>query len=351
MARFRIALIALLPVLAATLPACNSKPAGVTGNRPKVAFVSNNPESFWTICEAGCNQAAAEAGVECIFRKPQSGNPAQQKEIIDALVNQDVKAIAVSVIDPKNQTAYIDTVVGKGVPFLAVDNDAPESKRTCYIGTDNYSAGRAAGKLVKKALPNGGTIAIFVGQLEALNARQRRQGLLDELAGTEKPADVNAITPTEDGKTYGKYKLHKTYLDQPEGGARGKQNAAAALTELADEKDLCLIGLWAYNPPGILSATADKKKLGQVKIVGFDEDMSTLGGVADGNVVATIVQNPFEFGAQAVKTMAALAKGESYKGDVVRYVPFRILTKDGGDGTLPVAPFRADLQKILRSAR
>jgi ribose transport system substrate-binding protein len=344
----RLQLSLLLGVL--ILPACSSnKPTVVSGNRPKVAFVSNNPESFWTICEAGCNQAAAEAGVECIFRKPQGG-ASKQKEIIDALVNQDVKAIAVSVIDPKNQTTYLDTIAAR-VPLLAVDNDAPASKRICYIGTDNYKAGRAAGDLVKKALPNGGTIAIFVGELEALNARQRREGVLDELADKQPPPDVNAVGGSQDGQMYGRYKLHKTYTDQPEGGARAKQNAAAALTELQDEKDLCLIGLWAYNPPAILSAAADKKKLGQVKIVAFDEDMATLQGVTDGNVVATVVQNPFEFGSQAVKTMAALAKGEPYKGETVRYIPFRIITKDGGNGTLPVAPFRTELQKVLRTAR
>jgi ribose transport system substrate-binding protein len=341
---------AVLPLALFGLPACNSAKNTGGGNRPKVAFVSNNPESFWTICEAGCNKAATDAGVECIFRKPQGGDPAKQKEIIDALVNQDVKAIAVSVIDPKNQTAYLNSIADK-VKLLAVDNDAPESKRVCYIGTDNYNAGRAAGKQVKKALPNGGTIAIFVGQLEALNARQRRQGLLDELADKAAPADVNAITPADDGGTFGKYKLHKTYLDQPEGGARAKQNAAAALTELAGEKDLCLVGLWAYNPPAILSAANDKGKVGQVKIVGFDENLETLQGVNEGQIVATVVQNPFEFGAQAVTTMAALAKGEPYKGEVIRYVPFRVLTKDGGDGTLPVGPFRTELLKILRTAR
>jgi ribose transport system substrate-binding protein len=350
MFRLRSVVVIVVPLALSTLPACNpGKPSGAGGNRPKVAFVSNNPESFWTICQAGCNQAAAEAGVECLFRKPQGG-AAQQKEIIDALINQDVKAIAVSVIDPKNQTAYLNAIAAR-VPLLAVDNDAPESKRVCYIGTDNYNAGRAAGKLVQKALPNGGTIAIFVGQLEALNARQRRAGLLDELAGTPAPADVNAVGVSPDGQNYGKYKLYKTYTDQPEGGARAKQNAAVALNDLQAEKDVCLIGLWAYNPPAILSAVADKTKLGQIKIVGFDEDMATLQGVAEGHVVATVVQNPFEFGSEAVKTMAALAKGEPYKGEVVRYIPFRVLTKDGGDGTLPVGPFRTDLQKILRTAR
>ena len=37
----------------------------------------------------------------------------------------------------------------------------------------------------------GGTVAIFVGTLESLNARQRRQGVIDELAGRPTPADTS----------------------------------------------------------------------------------------------------------------------------------------------------------------
>ena len=32
-------------------------------------------------------------------------------------------------------------------------------------------------------MPDGGAFAIFVGQPDPINARQRRQGVLDELAG------------------------------------------------------------------------------------------------------------------------------------------------------------------------
>ena len=78
------------------------------------------------------------------------------------------------------------------------------------------------------------------------------------------------------------------------------------LTDLADEKNLCLIGLWAYNPPAILTAVKDKDKLGKVKIVGFDENDVTLRGVADGHIHGTVVQNPFEFGYESVKLMAQI---------------------------------------------
>ena len=65
--------------------------------------------------------------------------------------------------------------------LITNDSDAPKSKRLAFIGTNNYKAGRALGKLVKEALPEGGDVVLFVGRLEQLNARQRRQGVIDEL--------------------------------------------------------------------------------------------------------------------------------------------------------------------------
>ena len=177
-----------LRVVAAALALGLLAGCGSNSGKPKVAFVSNNPESFWTIAEAGANKAAAESDVELIFRRPHQTDAALQREEIDGALNQGVQAIAVSVIDPKNQKDYLDKIAGK-VQLLTVDNDAPDTRRVCYIGTDNYEGGKAVGRLVKEALPDGGTIAIFVGDLAALNARQRRQGVLDELAGEK---DVKA---------------------------------------------------------------------------------------------------------------------------------------------------------------
>jgi ribose transport system substrate-binding protein len=344
----RLRYVAILALLA--LPACNSaKPTGAAANRPKVAFVSNNPFDFWTIAQAGCDRAAAENGVECVFKKPGQGDAAVQKQIIDDLVNQDVKAIAVSVIDPVNQTGDLDAIAGK-VSLLTVDNDAPKSKRLCYIGTNNYEAGREVGKLVKEAMPGGGTVCVFVGQLEALNARQRRQGMLDELSDAKPPADINAIQPTPDGQNYGKYKVLKTFTDQAD-GAKAEQNAADALIQLADDKNVCLVGLWAYNPPAILNAVTKQKKLGQVKIIGFDENRETLQGVADGHIFATVVQDPFNFGVESVTLMAKLAKGEKFTGEPVHYVKHKVVTKDGGPGRVAVLPFREELFKLTRGAR
>jgi ribose transport system substrate-binding protein len=338
--------IIILAVIAA-IPGCNSSKSSTSvpsGSRPAVAFVTNNPATFWNIVEAGGNKAALENNVELVFKRPSSGNAAEQKEIIDSLVGQKIKAISISVIDPNNQSADLDKVAAK-VPLLAVDNDAPRSKRHCYIGTDNYSAGRQAGKLVKEALPDGGVISVFVGQTEALNARQRCQGVLDELADAPPLTDPNNVPTLPTGsQQYGKYKLHKIATDQPEGESVCKQKATDALIELEKEPNVCLIGLWAYNPPAILAAVKDQKRLGKVKIVGFDEDPATLDGIDDGNIVGTIVQDPFNFGYESVKVMANLAKGGKDDGPAVRYVPTRVITKAGGKGKLTVQEYSAQEQ-------
>jgi ribose transport system substrate-binding protein len=67
------------------------------------------------------------------------------------------------------------------------DSDAPKSNRKFYLGTSNYLAGRAAGKLVKQAIPEGGKVMIFVGKLEVLNAQERSRGVIDELADKPLP--------------------------------------------------------------------------------------------------------------------------------------------------------------------
>jgi ribose transport system substrate-binding protein len=48
---------------------------------------------------------------------------------------------------------------------------------------NNYDAGIMCGELIHESIPAGGDVMIFVGRLEQLNAKLRRQGLIDYLLG------------------------------------------------------------------------------------------------------------------------------------------------------------------------
>jgi len=303
----------------------------------KVAFVTNNPHEFWTYAEKGCEKGAKDFGVEVEFRRPAQGSPADQQEIVEKLLLKGVKGIAVSPCDAKNQVVFFDKIAEQ-VPVVTQDSDLPPgSKRKCYLGTDNYGAGKAAGKLVKEAIPDGGKIVVLVGSLDAQNAQERRQGVLDELADAK---DAK-------GPTLGKYELIDTYTD---GGLQVNCKAKVddvLVKYLADSSNdptkLCLVGLWAYNPPAALEAVRGAKLAGKVKIVGFDEHEQTLAGIQAGEIHGTVVQSPFEFGYEAVRILAGLAKGDNsvLPPGNIKYIPHQVIKQPD------VAAFQAKLKQLL----
>src|ERR1700730_15840566 len=285
-----------------------------------LAFLTNNASDFWTIARAGCDQAQKEvSNIKVEFKIPADGTAAEQTRIFDDLLVKGVNGIALSPVDPANQTAMIDKGAAKAL-IVTQDSDAPKSKRSFYVGTDNVAAGRQAGELIKKAVPNGGSIMLFVGKRDAQNAKERIQGVEETLKGTNiKILDVR----TDD-------------TDR----VRAKQNVADTLVKNPDIA--CLVGLWSYNGPAILNAVKDANKIGKVKIVTFDEENDTVHGAKDGTIEPTVVQNPYECGRQAVTLMAKKLRDENPEipadGKVI--VPTRAIDKSNVD------EFWANLKKL-----
>ena len=164
------------------------------GDQPaKLAFVTNGVAPFWDIAAKGANKAKEDLGVEVDINMP-AGGITEQKAMLEDLVTR-VDGIAVSPIDAKNQTDLLNQIAEK-TNLVTHDSDAPDSNRLCYIGVDNYDAGVMCAELVKKALPNGGKVMIFVGRMEQDNAKHRRQGLIDGLIG--KKRETGAVQLDED---------------------------------------------------------------------------------------------------------------------------------------------------------
>lgn len=256
-------------------------------SKPQIAFITNNAADFWTIARKGVEKAAAELPDVTVEFRLGDGTAADQKRIVDDLLAKGITGMAISPVDPANQTAMLNEVAQRAVVFTQ-DSDAPDSKRECYVGTDNVAAGRQAGALLNEALPQGGKIALFVGKLDARNAQERMQGIKEAIAGT---AITILDTRTDD-------------TDQ----VRAKANVAEML--VAHPEVAALVGLWSYNGPAILNAARDAGKIGQVKIITFDEDDQTLAGVKAGAIVGTVVQQPFEFGYQSMTRLANVVKGD-----------------------------------------
>ena len=279
--------LCLCAMLSFSAASCGA--GGGTGAKQfRVAFVTNNASDFWTIARKGCEAADSELpDVDVEFKIPSDGTAAEQRRIIDDLLAKGVAGIAISPVDPGNQTPMINDVAKK-VLVVTQDSDAPESDRACYIGTDNTAAGRQAGELIKEALPQGGKIMVFVGKMDARNAQERFQGIKETLQGSK----VEIIDVRTDDTDH----------------VRAKANVADTLVKYSDVA--ALVGLWSYNGPAILNAVKDAGKIGQVKIVCFDEEDETLTGVKEGAIFGTVVQQPYEFGYQSVHLLAKVLGGD-----------------------------------------
>jgi ribose transport system substrate-binding protein len=275
-----------------------------------IAFVTNNAADFWTIARKGTEKADAELTEVTVEFRLGDGTAAAQKRIVDDLLAKGVDAIAISPVDPANQTAMLNDAARQALVFTH-DSDAPDSRRECYVGTDNVAAGRQAGRLIKEALPQGGRIAIFVGKLDARNAQERLQGIKESIAGS-----TIAIIDVRTDDT-----------DQ----VRAKANVSEMLVSHSDVA--ALVGLWSYNGPAILNAVRDAGRIDQVKIIAFDEDDETLTGVKSGAIVGTVVQQPYEFGYQSITLLAKALKGDRSGIPPTRqvFIPTQVIRQNNVD--------------------
>ena len=89
---------------------------------------------------------------------------------------------------------------------------------------------------------------------------------------------------------------------------RAKRNVEDALAANPDID--CMVGFYSYNTPRIYEVLKEAGKLGQIKVIAFDEDPITLGGVREGTIAGTVVQQPYEWGYQGMKLMAKYLEGD-----------------------------------------
>lgn len=320
-------------------------PTVSSGEKVSVAFVTNQIADFWYIAEAGCRQAEADFGVEVEVWMPAEATVVEQKRIVEDLLTRGIQGLAISPLDANNQHEWLNGIAEQ-IPLITQDSDAPGTERLVYVGMDNYAAGRACGELVRRALPDGGEVMIFIGRLEQDNAKYRRQGVIDVLLGRDRSADYyqeqpNAWDPTGDSLEGNGYSILGTLLDtgKPEMAQRNAEDALNSYPGID-----AMVGLFAYNPPACYQALQKAGRLGEIQLIGFDESDVTLQAIKEGHCIGTVVQNPFEYGYQSVRILKSLLAGDRSVLPDSQFVDIapRTITSDEVD------EFRADLEAKTR---
>ncbi len=183
-------------------------------------------------------------------------------------------------------------------PVVTFDSDASGSARHGYVGTSNFSAGLVAGTLVKKALPDGGKVAVLL-------ANETKENLIDRLSGLTTRLEESPVPETS--RTDPRFQLVGVYADQGDNEAC-KQRVESLLEEHRDIA--CLVTLNSRQGPVVLETLKSLGKIDRVQLIAFDTPDETLDGVQEGHIYAAIAQDPFSYGYEAIGMLDSLCRGD-----------------------------------------
>lgn len=232
----------------------------------------------------GGERAAADLGVEVIYRGPDKADELKQKEVLESFITQKVDGIAISVLNASFLTPTIDRAIEAGIPVVTWDSDAPESKRIAFYGVDDYQSGLIMGDETAKLLGGKGTVA-FITSLGANNLQRRLEGAKEALA---KHPGISIV---------------ETY-DIKEDSTRCQELIATGTNRYPKLGAWISVGGWP-----VFSANALEPVPPTTKFVSFDTVESALSLLRAGKVQVLLGQKYFGWGSESIKLLHGIVNG------------------------------------------
>ena len=298
-----IVLVAVIAALAYRLSVFRAPPEAPT---PRIAFVTGGSGPYWQLTVSGAKAAAREHDAELRIEMPSKEESLEeQMTILTHLDLDSLDGIALSPLDAEGQTHLINKLA-RAKNVVTFDSDAPLSDRQSHVGTSNFSAGRACARLVDEALSEGGKVAVLLANLTKENLIDRKGGFQERLSQFTKEDADKKQTP--------KF-LVVGYLED---GGDDQKCVETINDTLNEHPDLaCFVGMNARHGPVLLKTLDELGKLGQIKLITFDADAETLDGIDSGHIFATIAQDPYNYGYEAVKILTTLCRGHGVEIPIV----------------------------------
>ena len=257
-------------LLVAGLSASCQKPFHQETERYILVAANINLE-YWQEAGAGFNDAARGLGVKADFRGPTSHSPEEELKVFKEAVAQHPTGILVSPARPELFNDAINEAIAAGIPVIAMDTDAPDSKRVLYIGTDNRQAGMESGRQIAKLMNGKGQLVVVTvpGQL---NVEERLRGAQEVFA------------------KYPGIKIAHTLDDQ---GDPIKANEVVGELIKNNEKVDGILCLEASGGPGAGEILFRFDLYGKIPVVAMDTNPETLDFIERKMISLTIGQKPY----------------------------------------------------------
>ena len=277
-------------VLAAGLvTACNRQ--GDNGKKT-IAFVPKAMDSeFWLTMRSGAQKAleGRDDVVLSVLAPDREINVDQQVSILEDQIQRGAKALVVAPAGSAQVMPVLENAIGRGIPVVLVDSDAPLAGKSSYAGTDNRAGGTLAGKHVIEKVRTG-KIAIITGVPGNQSQDDRAAGFLETVA-TAPGLEVVTQQPANSERSLGLTVMENILTAHPDIKAVFATNDQMAL--------------------GAVEAIMARSPKAGIVVVGFDATAEAVQAIIDGRMSASVAQRPFEMGRRSVEAALALIDGRT----------------------------------------
>ncbi len=272
---------------------------GGSGARRIAVVPKGTTHEFWKAVHAGAQKAGKESNVEIVWKGPLKEDDLKaQIDVVQSFTAQGVSGIVLAPLSDKGLVASVKSAVSSKIPVVIFDSDLQGEEHVSFVATDNRKAGALAAEHLAKVLsgkgPSGGKVVVLRYQEGSASTMHREEGFLDAArkAGLEIVSDNQYGGATTES-------AHKT-----------SEHLLSSLKVAADAG----FGIFTPNESttfGMLRALQNAGLAGKVRFVGFDASDKLVDAVKKGEIDALVLQNPFEIGYLAVKTIAAHLDGKA----------------------------------------
>jgi ribose transport system substrate-binding protein len=246
-----------------------------------ILVTANTRIPYWQAALSGLNRAGSEMKVRVAMVGPSRYDAKAEREDLLTAIHDKPAGILISAADPELVSADIDSALQQGIPVLTIDADAPGSKRLFFIGSDNYRIGKEGGDLLVKLLGGKGNVVMFTYPRQN-NLIERQHGYESAFEG-HPSITVNQAVDVQ-GDPAVAYKTAKQLLT-----TKAKVDAFVCLEAVSSSQ--------------VGDVVNEANMSGKVTVMAMDTDRSTLKGIQQGVVSATIAQKPFTMAYLGVKML------------------------------------------------
>ncbi|MFE4239326.1 ribose ABC transporter substrate-binding protein RbsB [Peribacillus butanolivorans] len=258
----------------------------------------NNP--FFVSLKDGIEKEAKEKGMKVTVVDAQD-DTAKQISGIEDLILQKVDILLVNPTDSSAISSAVQSANEASIPVITIDRSSEEGDIETFIASDNVAGGELAAEYLVKELGENAKVVELEGVSGASATRERGKGFHNI---ADKQLEVLTSQTAEFDRTKG--------LNVMENILQGKKD---------------IQGVFAHNDEMALGAIEAIKAAGKdIIVVGFDGNDDALKAVENGELKATIAQQPALIGKEAVNASEKVLKGE--KVDETISVPLKLVTKE-----------------------